>query len=61
MAQIFRSAISALPLLASALVPAANVSMAHAQTIETGQRKILQADSSWNGKAYKRYRRVGPN
>lgn len=56
MPQMFRIAVSALPLLALPLLAAINVSPVQAQTVETGQREILlQADSSWNGKPYTQY------
>ncbi len=56
MAQISRIAISAFPLLTSALLVATGIPLAHAQTVETGKREVLlHADSSWNGKAYNRY------
>jgi quercetin dioxygenase-like cupin family protein len=56
MPQIFRIAVSALPVLASALLAVMNVPPVRAQTVEAGKREmLLQADSSWNGKPYKRY------
>jgi quercetin dioxygenase-like cupin family protein len=56
MPQIFRIAVSALPLLALPLLAVTHVSPADAQTVATGKREILlQADSSWNGKPYTQY------
>jgi len=55
MPQIFPATTFAVPLLASALLAVASITV-HAQTVEPAKSEILlQADSSWNGKPYTHY------
>jgi quercetin dioxygenase-like cupin family protein len=56
MPQIFRIAVSVLPLLGLPLLAMSSLSPADAQTVEAGKREtLLQAESSWNGKPYTQY------